>query len=438
MTVTQNVAVHPALKQVFSQLSARALRWIVLRIPRGGLVHPLGDVDLLVHADDRRDAAVVVNAAGFAQVPRSGADAHFVRYVDQTDDWLWLHVTSELSFGPAYSLPVADKNGLLSSCRTLDGTPQLNADATFWTLLWHCLADKGHVAAQHRTALREAAIAADCHGDIARCFAAACGDATVLVRLRKAVIEDDWDDVEKCAGFRPRAQRRYRLNPLRRLRRAMRAADALLHSQTRRGLSVGVIGPDGAGKSTLVRGLRQSLPFPSRLVYMGLTGGALRHVRRLRVPGLVFAASALVIWSRYVGAWIHMRKGRLVIFDRYVYDAIAPAGFRQGPYGRLGRRLSRHLLPSPDLILLLDAPGTVMHMRKGEYDADTLERWRRDFLSLRAIVRRLEVVDASQSAATVRADAASRIWRRYVQHWHSAGGLAPVRRDTCPESSSQT
>jgi len=181
-----------------------------------------------------------------------------------------------------------------------------------------------------------------------------------------------------------------------------------------RGLSVALLGPDGAGKTTLARGICSSVPFQSRVIYMGLTGGALRRIRRLRVPGVVFIASTCVIWSRYLRGRFHVLRGRLVIFERYVYDAVAPPGYTPGPFERIGRRLSQHLCPAPDLVLLLDAPGEVMYQRKREYDPHTLEGWRSDFLSLALRLPRVQRIDAAQPLGRVRIEAVERIWHSYA------------------------
>ena len=65
------------------------------------------------------------------------------------------------------------------------------------------------------------------------------------------------------------------------------AVEFRLRGWRRRGISVALLGPDGAGKTTLAGEIDNSFIFPVRRVYMGLTGGLLRHVNRLRVPGLV-------------------------------------------------------------------------------------------------------------------------------------------------------
>ena len=47
----------------------------------------------------------------------------------------------------------------------------------------------------------------------------------------------------------------------------------LVASWPRRGPSVAVLGPDGAGKSTLTRGIADAFGLPARVVYMGLWQG---------------------------------------------------------------------------------------------------------------------------------------------------------------------
>ena len=153
---------------------------------------------------------------------------------------------------------------------------------------------------------------------------------------------------------------------------------------------------------------------PVSVIYMGLTGGFLKHVVRLRIPGVVFAGRALVIWRRYLRARLHQARGRLVVFDRYVLDAAVPHPRRLNSLERISRRLDFYLCPAPDLVLVLDAPGELMHRRKGEYKAEMLEDWREHFLELqRRMPDIVEIIDATQDKDAVRIDATRRIWRRY-------------------------
>jgi len=193
--------------------------------------------------------------------------------------------------------------------------------------------------------------------------------------------------------------------------------DKLWELQRRRGLSVALLGPDGAGKSTLARGIQHSFIFPVRVVYMGLTGGLLRHIARLHVPGLVLLGRMLVLWCRYLIAQYHQARGRLVVFDRYIYDAMVPHPERLNWFRRTSRRVDGHVCPSPDLVLVLSAPGDVMYERKGEYNPAQLEDWRQHFLALQQRIPQLEIVDTTRPRDGVRTDVIDRIWRRYVAHW---------------------
>ncbi len=174
-----------------------------------------------------------------------------------------------------------------------------------------------------------------------------------------------------------------------------------------------VLGPDGAGKTTLVRSLRGSLPLPTRIQYLGLTGGRIPWADALRIPGLVFLARLVILWWRYLRGAYHRSRGRVVLFERYVLDAAVPSGMRLGPVAKFSRRLQQWVLPLPDLVLLLDASGETLHRRSGEYDSERLEQWRVAFRRLERSVAQLEVLDAERPAGTVLSDAQHRIWQAY-------------------------
>jgi len=106
-----------------------------------------------------------------------------------------------------------------------------------------------------------------------------------------------------------------------------------------------------------------------------------------------------------------------VVYDRYIYDAAVPPAKRLDTLHRAARWVEGQSCPAPDIVVLLDAPGAVMHARKGEYSPEELEVWRRAFLSLRDRIPRLETVDATRAADYVRTDVINRIWRRYAARW---------------------
>jgi len=125
-------------------------------------------------------------------------------------------------------------------------------------------------------------------------------------------------------------------------------------------------------------------------------------------------AGPFTIWRKSIVAEYHRAHGRLVIFDRYTYDALVP------PRGRL-LFLKRpyfwflaHAARAPTLNFLLDAPGELLFARSGEADAAKLERAGAAFRSLAGRIPGLQVIDARQSPEAIRAQVVERIWGEYL------------------------
>jgi hypothetical protein len=197
---------------------------------------------------------------------------------------------------------------------------------------------------------------------------------------------------------------------LRRVRSPERAASLAAKSLGRllerviypTGLTVVVAGPDGSGKSTLADRLPRSCEGPFRrdlhihwrpgvLPSLGtIVGGAVGdptdpHGRPAH--GRWVSSAALVYyWMDFLlGSWlrvlpIRVRSG-LVVMERGWWDiAVDPRRYRMQVSPRLVTALG-HLLPSPDLVLVLEAPVKTLSERKGELSAREAQRqidaWRR-------------------------------------------------------------
>lgn len=193
------------------------------------------------------------------------------------------------------------------------------------------------------------------------------------------------------------------------------------------GLGVALLAPDGAGKSSMTVQLAQSLPLDVRVVYLGLFPRSVQQRRGL--PGVGTARRLIQVWRTWLEALTHQRRGGLVLFDRYPYDALLPGA--EGPAERVWRWVLGHALPPPDLTIVLDAPGTVLHARSGEHDAATLERQRQGYLALARRLPRTVVVDASGDRETARRAVTGAIWDCYRSH-HAISHL--VREDPPAES----
>jgi thymidylate kinase len=215
-------------------------------------------------------------------------------------------------------------------------------------------------------------------------------------------------------------------------------------------ISVAIIGPDGAGKSTITERLEKDLlPAPVKRIYMGVNldssslmlpttrlalavksargrradmAAPSRHVPptaggRLRRSVMAGTRAVRLVlwlaeeWFRQLVAEYHLRRGYIVVFDRhfladYYHSDVA------GPHGRsLGSRVHGRLLtsayPRPDLVICLDAPGQLLFDRKHEASVDWLEKRRGEYLQLGDVFPDFVVVDVDRPLDVVTADVAT-------------------------------
>lgn len=200
--------------------------------------------------------------------------------------------------------------------------------------------------------------------------------------------------------------------------------------------SVALIGPDGAGKTTIGRMLTAAAPFPMRYLYMGINTQASNHAlpssrlieyvreRRARtrvrpcaeaaaqrtagrLPAVLWAAARLLNrfadeWYRQVVSWVYQARGNVVLYDRHFsLDFSLPGVNEHEPFdSRWHRWLLKRCYPQPDLIVYLDAPAGVLFARKGEKSVEDLERRRQAFLRQRN-GRNFVIVDATQPLPVV-------------------------------------
>jgi thymidylate kinase len=160
---------------------------------------------------------------------------------------------------------------------------------------------------------------------------------------------------------------------------------------------------------------------------MGLYQKGSTNSAFFRLPGLSLTKRLFTQWWRYLNARYHQARGRLVIFDRYTYDALLPKRHPLGRLKQLRRWLLAHACPAPDLVLLLDAPGDELFARKGEHSANVLEEQRRSYLSMQERLPQMIVIDATHDAEQVRREAISLIWRSYVKTDDDRDGLVTAQ-----------
>lgn len=212
------------------------------------------------------------------------------------------------------------------------------------------------------------------------------------------------------------------------------------------GMIVAIIGPDGAGKSTLVQALQAVSSLPTVMIYMGTnpesTNYSLptmrwmhrRSRKRRGVPGVALeqprprsALKRVLRIGREIVGLVHQlleysyrfhvgavakRRGAVVLFDRYIYDGLIDL-LVEGlpPWQQTRAHLFARVFPPPDLVLILDAPGAVLFARKGEHSPERLERVRQACYEVTRGLPNVAAVDVTQPPARVLQDSVEIIQR---------------------------
>jgi hypothetical protein len=411
---------HPKLTALFRALDDEGVVWCLLR-GEADLALPEGDVDLLVAPWHLPRVRRVAARLGFAPVPAPGYGSHafFVSYDALGDLWIKLDVVTELAFGPNYSLATGAEAECLERRRRVGGIPVLSDDDAFWTLLLHRLLDKGGVGSRDAARLPVLAEAARTDSTLARTVESLCPPDWSAGSIISAASRSEWASLAELGPPLAAAWQASRRGNVR--RRTMtntfqRWSGKLIRLSGRRGLRVALLAPDGAGKSTLTQGIEGCFYFPVRSINMGLYQMPRARAAR-RVPGVGLAGQLSKQWAGWLQGAYHRRRGRLVLFDRYAYDAALPTRFQYTRLGKARRWLLAHACPPPELVVMLDVPGDVLYERKGEKTAALLEMQRRAYRALLPRLPRAVIVDASREAEEVRPEVTALIWHEYARRW---------------------
>ncbi len=410
----------PALVAIFEQLDANGVSYCLLRdAERLTALERGGELDLLVDPVHFGVLTQVFQHHRFVKVPAWGhAPHHFLlHYAEASDVWLKCDVVTEVAYGrPVHALRTDLGTACLAHRRRTGHTFGPSAEEELVTLLLHCVIDKQSFPAERIARLKSLRARSTRTDVLTRHLTRYWSSTMTWPALAEMIDEDRWESllasracVIETVAAHDRIGTAWRGARDRVLRKLGRAVGLVRPSYP----SIALLAPDGAGKSTLAAGLRDRLPVPVAVVYMGLYQQRGRRRAWSRVPGLGLAAHVLTQWRRYLLARARQAQGAVVLFDRYTYDALLPARHPSSPLRRLRRSLLAWSCPAPDLVILLDAPGEVLHARKQEHEVTLLDEQRQAYLRLRPLLKRTAVVDATSDPQTIRRIVMTLIWRVY-------------------------
>lgn len=216
--------------------------------------------------------------------------------------------------------------------------------------------------------------------------------------------------------------------------------------------TVALVGPDGAGKTTIARMLVTRFPMPMKRIYMGVSVQSsnvvlpttrliqtlkrrayrkrmqranapplpemtatdhleTRPVRRGGVGSMLRLAHRVAEeWYRQLVAWRYQRRGYVVLYDRHFLFEYNPASVEKRTYVKFSLNYRLHLwllerfYPRPDLVIFLDAPPEVLRSRKPERALEDIQRYREDLIRQGRDVKNFVTIDVTQPVDKVLVD----------------------------------
>ena len=448
LSASQNVVLEavPVLDSwlvgILGAIDAAQIKYCLLRGYNLLWTEASKEIDLLVLPEHIPALEDLLRSRGFTTLPAWGHAPHrfFVSYNPASGTWLKLDLVDAVRYGePIRALEVDITHDLLKNRRRFPYTYLPAPEEEFIKLLLHCILHKREFTEEKSLRLRElaceignrpAAAQKLAHHVNAYLSPAITNSMLALMALTghyKPLLDTREEVLQRLFWAAPFGNAWRYLST-----KSLLVMRPLLTLLFRRGLTIALLAPDGAGKSTLAKRLASEPFLNAQVIYMGTNGESqtrsLRLTRwlRRRFPEtfgdkprknrayafrlLNYLLALGEHWYRLGVGIYHKLRGRFVVFDRYMYDSWVNGNGKKP----LRDRIFDFAWPNVDMVVVLDAPGRVLYERKREHSPEWLESRRHEYLKLQDRLPNSVFIDATRSEEEVQREAIAAIWKEYT------------------------
>ena len=195
------------------------------------------------------------------------------------------------------------------------------------------------------------------------------------------------------------------------------------------GMTVAFLSPDGGGKSTIIErikdtcsgafcGIQYIYTRPHLLKNPGSynpvnphgegNGNPDPHGKKLHNPLKSWIRFLYYILDYILGALfkIYPMKvmKKLVVYDRYYYDYLVDLQRYQYNLPQWAPKIFRHLIPTPDIVFVLDGSPDVLYARKKELTLEELNYQVAAYRNVAKLVKSSQLINVDNNVETVTAD----------------------------------
>lgn len=431
------------LVEIFNALEQAGIEYCMLRGYDLLWFQGTKEIDLLVLPEHLPALVRLLKSRGFISIPAWGHAPHrfFVCYNPSNDSWLKLDVIDAVRFGdPVRSLDMdITRDVLRHRCRRtyayLPAPPE-----EFLKLLLHCILHAREFSPEKSRRLQELATEIANDPEVSSRLS-----YHVTNFLSPSITNSMLNVMRKTGGYAPLLNLRRQV--IRKLFWAAPLGNTWRYSWTklqrifrpalifllRRGMTIALLAPDGAGKTTLARNLAEDPYIKAQVIYMGRSRGSQStnlHIadwlrrnfpqyfgdnpaadRPFLFRALNYFLSLTEHWYRLALGIYHKLRGRFVVFDRYMYDSWLNPQQKQKPFHD---RIFEIAWPNVDMAVVLDAPGRVLYERKREHSPEFLEQQRRKYMLMKERIPNVSFVNAARTEAEIKQQVSFLIWNEYA------------------------